>query len=149
MTIVVDANIVFSALLNTNSKIGDLLINSSAHFSFIAPEFLLLEIQKHYPRLQRFTGQSIAGLKETESRIYRDVAFIPEYQISHEHWQRAAALVADVDENDTPYVALAMQFDCSIWSGDKALMQGLAAKRFMNFMVTDELFRLREELRRQ
>lgn len=38
--IVVDANIIFSGLLNTNGKIGDLLINSDKILNFIAPEFL-------------------------------------------------------------------------------------------------------------
>jgi predicted nucleic acid-binding protein len=38
--IIVDANIVFSGILNSNGKIGDLLINSKGRFNFIAPEFL-------------------------------------------------------------------------------------------------------------
>jgi predicted nucleic acid-binding protein len=40
MKIVVDANIIFSGILNSNGKIGDLLINSDKMFSFIAPDFL-------------------------------------------------------------------------------------------------------------
>jgi predicted nucleic acid-binding protein len=32
MKIIVDANIVFSALLNSNGKIGDILINDGKHF---------------------------------------------------------------------------------------------------------------------
>lgn len=46
MKIIVDANIVFSGILNTNSKIGDLLINSEKYFDFIAPDFLRIENQK-------------------------------------------------------------------------------------------------------
>ena len=37
MRIIVDANIVFSAILNTNSKIADLLLNSKGTFAFLAP----------------------------------------------------------------------------------------------------------------
>ena len=48
MRIIVDANIVFSAILNTNGKIGDLLINSGKYVEFIAPDFLRVEIKKHY-----------------------------------------------------------------------------------------------------
>ena len=44
MKIIVDANIVFSGILNTNGKIGDLLINSKKQFEFIAPDFLRTEI---------------------------------------------------------------------------------------------------------
>jgi predicted nucleic acid-binding protein len=38
--IIVDANIIFSGILNSNGKIGDLLINSKDVLQFIAPEFL-------------------------------------------------------------------------------------------------------------
>lgn len=34
MRIIVDANIIFSAILNTNGKIGDLLLNSHNIFEF-------------------------------------------------------------------------------------------------------------------
>jgi len=43
--IIVDANIVFSAILNTNGKIGDLLINGGSRIEFIAPEFMRFEIK--------------------------------------------------------------------------------------------------------
>lgn len=36
MRFIVDANIVFSAILNTNGKIGDILINGEMRFDFIA-----------------------------------------------------------------------------------------------------------------
>ena len=39
MKFILDANIVFSGILNTNGKIGDLLINSKQYFTFIAPDF--------------------------------------------------------------------------------------------------------------
>ena len=34
MKIVVDSNIVFSAILNTRSNIGQLIINGSSHFDY-------------------------------------------------------------------------------------------------------------------
>ena len=34
MKVAVDTNIVFSAILNTNSKIGDILMNSESIFEF-------------------------------------------------------------------------------------------------------------------
>ena len=44
--IVVDTNIVFSALLNTNSKIGQILINENTHFDFYSLEYVRFEITK-------------------------------------------------------------------------------------------------------
>ena len=51
MRIIVDANIVFSAILNTNSKIADLLLNSKGIFDFIAPDFLLTETKKYHKKI--------------------------------------------------------------------------------------------------
>ena len=48
MRLIVDANIVFSGILNTKSKIGHILINEKNHFQFIAPDFLRIEIRNHY-----------------------------------------------------------------------------------------------------
>jgi len=48
MRIIVDANIIFSAILNTNGKIGDILLNSHKIFEFIAPRFLKEEIRKYH-----------------------------------------------------------------------------------------------------
>ncbi len=54
MKIIVDANIVFSAILNTNSKIADLLLNSKGFFDFIAPDYLLTETKKYSRRFPCF-----------------------------------------------------------------------------------------------
>ncbi len=81
MKIIVDANIVFSAILNTNGKIGDLLINSKKHFDFIAPDFLRTEIKKHYPRLIKISGLTLEQIQEAEFQIYKGITFISEEQI--------------------------------------------------------------------
>jgi predicted nucleic acid-binding protein len=49
--IIVDANIVFSGILRSDGKIGDLLINSGSIFKFISPDFLRKEIQRHHEKL--------------------------------------------------------------------------------------------------
>jgi predicted nucleic acid-binding protein len=47
MKFVVDTNIVFSAVLNTQSKIGDLMMNSQGIFEFYACDTLRSELKKH------------------------------------------------------------------------------------------------------
>ncbi len=145
MRFVVDANMVFSGILNTNGKIGDLLINSKRYFTFIAPDFLRSEIRNHYTRLVKISGLTIEEVQEAEFQLYKDINFISEEQIKISHWIAAAALVADVDPKDTHYIAYSKQFRCKIWSSDKALIRGLAKKGFTNFITTDELHKLREQ----
>ena len=146
MKIIVDANIVFSGILNTNGKIGDLLINSQKHFGFIAPDFLHTEIRKHYSRLTKISGLSLGEIQEAEFQVCKDITFISEEQLKISTWKAAEKLVADIDPKDVHYVAFSKHFRCKIWSGDKILMKGLAKKNFKNFISTDELFKLRERL---
>ena len=144
MRIIVDANIVFSGILNTNSKIGDLLINSNKKFYFIAPEFLRTEIKKHYPKLIKISGLSLDQIQEAEFQIYKDIHFISEEQIKVSNWLIADKLVADIDPNDIHYIAYSKQIKCTIWIGDNMLINGLAKKGFTNFITTESLFQQRK-----
>lgn len=123
MRIIVDANIVFSGILNSKGKIGDLLINSRKYLEFIAPNFLRGEIYKHYPRLCKISGLTLEEVRESEFQACKDITFISEEQIL-----ASGKLVADIDPKDTHYVAYSKHFRCKIWSGNKELMKGLVKK---------------------
>ncbi|MBN9352408.1 MAG: hypothetical protein J0H55_17150 [Chitinophagaceae bacterium] len=47
MKIIVDTNIVFSAMLNSNSRIGKILLNSKEHLQFFSCNYLQVEIHRH------------------------------------------------------------------------------------------------------
>lgn len=47
MKIVVDTNIIFSALLNSNGTIGDLIFNSDKTFELYSCSYMRYEILKH------------------------------------------------------------------------------------------------------
>jgi predicted nucleic acid-binding protein len=143
--IIVDANIVFSGILNSQGKIGDLLINSKATFNFIAPEFLRYEIKDKYNRLQAISGLNIGEITEAEYHVCKDITFISEKQIKPGFWHEAHDLVYDIDIKDIQYVAYSKQFRCKIWSGDKKLSKGLNAKGFFNVLTTEDLFEYRSE----
>lgn len=144
MKIIVDANIIFSAILNSNGKIGDLLINSEKYFVFVAPEFLRFEIKKYHNKLCKISGLSPDKIRETEAIITRRITFISEDLIEKPVWVSAAKIVENIDPNDTPYIALSKHLNCKIWSGDKALMKGLTAKKIKYILSTDQLYKLRE-----
>lgn len=144
MKIIVDANIIFSAILNSNGKIGDLLINSKKYLDFIAPDFLRTEIFKHYSRLCKISGMTLEQIREAEFQICKDITFISEEQIKLSLWLAAAKLVEDIDPKDTHYVAYSKHFRCKISGGDKALVRGLAKKGFTSFISTDELYKWRQ-----
>jgi len=74
--IIVDANIVFSGILNTKGKIGDLLINSHKLIDFIAPDFLRTEIHKYHSKISALSGLSIEQVIESEFHICKNIHFI-------------------------------------------------------------------------
>lgn len=148
MKVVVDANIVFSGILNTNGKIGDLLINSHSLIDFIAPDFLRIEIRKHYTRLKEISKLSIEEIMDAEFLVCKDIKFISEEQVSFATWQAAYELVHDIDVKDIPYVAFSKQFNRKIWSGDKKLIRGLVRKGFESSINTEELLQVREGLKK-
>ena len=144
MKVIVDANIVFSGILNTQGKIGDLLINSRNYLTLIAPDFLRLEIRKNYPRLISISGLNLEQVHEAEFQICKDISFISEEQIKQSTWKVSEKLVADIDPKDVHYIAFSKHFRCKIWSGDKALIRGLKKKDFTNFITTEDLYSFRE-----
>lgn len=84
---------------------------------------------------------------ESEFLVCKDIKFISEEQILGVNWEAAFELVKDVDEKDIHYVAFSKQFDRRIWSDDKQLIKGLKKMGFNDFITTDELHILRDELK--
>jgi predicted nucleic acid-binding protein len=66
MKIIVDTNIIFSAILNSDGKIGDLLLNSFKVLDFFSAEYLRFEIKNHYDKLSKISRQSIEKIQHTE-----------------------------------------------------------------------------------
>jgi predicted nucleic acid-binding protein len=46
----------------------------------------------------------------------------------------AYSLCKDVDEKDTPFVAMAIAMECNIWTRDEELKNGLRSKGFNQFL---------------
>jgi predicted nucleic acid-binding protein len=145
--IVVDANIVFSGILNTNSKIADILIHSDLIFDFISPNFLRYEISKNYTKLVKISKLTLNQIKESEYQICKNITFISEESIDQICWIDAEKIVKDVDPKDVTYVAYSEHFKCKLWSGDKKLLTGIRKKGFINVISTDEMQAFRDSLK--
>ncbi len=148
MRIIVDANIVFSAILNTNSKIADLLLNSKGTFDFLAPDYLQTELRKYHSKISKLSKLTIIEIEIVENKISKPIIFMSGIHIPETKWISAENLVKDIDSKDTPYVAFSLFYKCKIWSGDKVLRKGLENKGFKNVISTEELFDIRESKRK-
>lgn len=146
MKIVVDTNIVFSSLLNADSQIHDILFNSQGIFDFYTPEFMEGELGRYSDKISQFSKLDENRMAEAKLRLLRCVNLISENLITEFYWQEALFLTKDVDEDDTPFVALAMQLQCPLWTGDKKLIEGVKMKGFLSIVPTKYLADLKEKI---
>ena len=84
---IVDTNIVFSTILNPNSSVGEILLNSRDCITFYAPAFLRLELNKHRKKLIRLTGLSDEQLEELKLIALSRIQFISEELIPFRIWK--------------------------------------------------------------
>lgn len=147
MKIVVDTNIIFSALVNTDGSIGDLLFNSEPFFRFYSCSYMRYEIEKHWGKLLRASNLSDAELKESQYRLFKKISFLDEELIPPETWLLAKNVVSDIDINDIDFVATSEFLNGTFRTGDKELYNGLRKKGFFNVMNTRELLSIREKER--
>jgi predicted nucleic acid-binding protein len=143
MKVVVDSNIVFSAMLNPESSIGDIILNSQDTFIFYGCEYLREEINNHKDKIIKIAGYDEQEYDEVEFLVYKQVDFFTESTIPFEFWQKAADFVRDVDMDDISHVALSLFLDIKLWTGDKLLIGGLTKKGFTNFITTQEMLQIR------
>ncbi|MFT3945532.1 MAG: PIN domain-containing protein [Agriterribacter sp.] len=143
MIFVVDSNIVFSALLNPSSVIGEILIDVSNKFQFCAPEMMKYELDKYEEKIKRYSKLSSSEISILKDTIYSSINFISEELISEETWKKAFELTKQTDEKDTPFVALALELNTKLWSGDKKLQAGMKYKNRQLIIQTKEVLRLK------
>lgn len=150
MRIVVDTNIVFSAILNSHSKIGDLLLNSSEQFDFFSCDLLREEINRHRDKLLKISEMSEEELAEATFQIFNVLTFISDKQIPFDTWYKCIFWVKEKDMDDLAFVALSEFLDAKLlWTGDLKLLNHLRSLGYTKSISTQELFDLREKLMKE
>lgn len=84
MKVIVDTNIIFSAILNSQSGIGQILTCSPKNIKFYSPRFLQFEINNHLQKIKAITKLSDSELFEVIEIIYNKIQFISEEFIPKE-----------------------------------------------------------------
>jgi len=139
VNLVVDTNIVFSTLLNPKSPIGEIMMNIQDDFTFFAPELLKDELKKYSSKIAPYSKLDQISLSKIETLVLNNLKFVPENKISIQSWTKAFELAMDVDEDDTPFIALSIELNAKFWTGDKALIKGLAKKGVDITVTTSDL----------
>ncbi|MEO8821237.1 MAG: PIN domain-containing protein [Ginsengibacter sp.] len=148
MKIIVDTNIVFSAILNSDSQIAKILLSSRKHFQFFTCNYLRIEIQRHRNKLLKITRLPEDRLLELEEIVTQNITFIDERLIPQNILINTEMQLKTIDTNDTVFVALTKQLGGKLWTGDMQLYMGLKSKRFKDILLTSELSLLFDRLER-
>lgn len=129
--IVLDSNIIFRALHSANSSVRTTL--SKGDCEFFAPNFLFVEIFKYKGKIRFNSKSTEEEILEYLVLLLQRVRFIPEDWVSLGCRIEAFRLCRDIDEKDTPFVALALDLDAELWTSDIVLKTGLLKKGFSHF----------------
>jgi predicted nucleic acid-binding protein len=139
MRIVVDTNIVFSALISASATIPDIIIAPFSRYRFYTCDFLFDELENHKEKLHKASKLSEKEIEKAKINLFKYINVISLGIIPQNIWLAAEALTFDIDPDDIPFVALTMFLDARLWTRDKILYNGLKNKGFNNIISTYEL----------
>lgn len=131
MKIVIDTNILFSALLFKNEPYRTLLC--SKDYQFYCPNYVFVELFKHKEKILRCAKAPETDVYEYLNHLLEQIRFVNPALISPVHKEKAYELCRDIDADDTVFVALTLELDALLWTGDKILREGLQRKGFTKF----------------
>ena len=139
MKLVVDTNILMSALMSPSGRVADGDINHLVEAELFCPHFLVVELFDKKERILRYTKLPTADVSELYYQLLKRITFISEDLISNETLKAAYDLVLGIDLKDLPFVALALHINAPLWTGDRALINALRIKDFPLLLTTAEL----------
>jgi len=117
MILVIDANILFSALIK-NSVAAELLFEED--LMLFTPDFIMDEFLKYEDLLLKKTSRTKEEFIQVMHMLKEVITVVPMEEYSR--FIKASEAISP-DEKDAIYFALAMKLKCPIWSNDKKLKQ--------------------------
>ena|SRR3989338_506709 len=128
MKIILDANVLFSALIK-DSTTRKIILEYDGFFLF--PLFIFEEMEKHKEELFSKSGMTHKEFNELLQLILKKVVIVPS-EVLLPYQKEAWDIVKDIDIDDVLFVACVLAYQDSIlWSDDKKLKY-LAGIRVLN-----------------
>ncbi len=136
MNIIIDSNVLFSALIK-NSTTRKLILDYVGFFLF--PSFIFEELERHKKELLVKSGMKESDFDRLLQLLLLKVVIVPS-EVLLSHREEALRLVESIDVNDAVFIACALAFpDSLIWSDDAGLkrvekIRVLNTKEIMEFL---------------
>lgn len=142
MTIVVDANILLSAIINPHGFIARLLFSNYKNIDFVIPEFAIQEISLHKTRICKESEIEISLFENLLGGFLSNILIFSHDLVDINSAEEAKKLATGIDLKDSIYISFSLALDCLFWTGDLKLHKGLRRKGFQNVITTTELKRI-------
>jgi predicted nucleic acid-binding protein len=136
--VIIDANRLFSELIARSQRLRA-LFTSHPDVRFYCPKYVFVELFKHKEAIAAATKLAESDLLLLLNSLLQRINFFDEDAVSIGSWTEAWRLCRDVDENDTAYIALTLELNGLLWTGDKELEIGLRKKGFTQFFSSDAI----------
>ncbi len=135
MRVVLDSNVIFSALISGKDFYLDIVRTHDVYM----PDIVLLELQKYEARVLEKTKLSPVKFRTFIRMLFEEVTVIPKFAVSDRNWHTAYEFCKDIDEKDTPFVALSLELKMPLCTNDKQLGERLKKKGFAHLTTIEEL----------
>ncbi|MEO6348202.1 MAG: PIN domain-containing protein, partial [Aquaticitalea sp.] len=80
-----------------------------------------------------------------QRNLFKKIDLIDLESIRESTWEKVVELTKNVDEFDAPFIALALEMDSPLWTGDKKLIKGLNKKGIDWILTTEIITDIRNE----
>jgi predicted nucleic acid-binding protein len=137
MKIIVDSNIVFSAMLDSKNNFYTFFQKDK--YKFYTCNFLFIEIFKYKERISKFSKLLDEEILNQLEYIFSKINFVNENVIPENTFIKAKDLCKTIDDKDTPFVALTIFLNGTLLTGDKKLISGLKGKGFTHVIELKDL----------
>ena len=115
MKLVVDANVLFSALIKDSTS-AELLFNENLDLYF--PDFIMDEFRKYESIILKKTHRTREQFYGVLNDLNKVIATVQKRDFGR---KLAEAKRFCPDKDDVMYFALALEMECALWSNDKKL----------------------------
>lgn len=131
MKLVVDANILFAAIINDGIS-AELIVKNDIY----APQFILDEINKHESTIRKKTNRTYEDMQMFLEILNRTINIVHK-EVFEPYLNEATQISPDI--NDVAYIALAIKLNYPLWTNDKELKEKQSRVKIYNTKEIIEL----------
>lgn len=133
MTLVIDANVVISALI-ADSTTRELIVTLEP--DLLTPAFVHDELENHEALIVEKSGMDTDRVERFIDLLFRHIDVVPAEEF-HPAIERADEALGDTDPDDVLYLACALARDTAIWSDDADFDDQQLVERYSTSEVLD------------